>query len=131
MPNDTETKAFHVGDILSVTTGVLVSPRHIAGVYEILGWMTGESLMSHQLPRVSRECEPFLRETFPDLAGIDMTAVSIASEAECLTWLASIEPTFGTHREVPRLPEVDHTTIDPIAEIKMVNPSAVILGRDA
>jgi hypothetical protein len=39
----TTTRAFHLGDILSVTTGCLVSPRGIAGVCDILNWMTGET----------------------------------------------------------------------------------------
>ena len=125
--SEVETKRFHVGDILSVTTGVLVSPDHIGGVYGVLGWMTGEGLMTHQLPRVSRECEPFLRETFPDLAALDMSGVKIDSEAECLTWLASIAPDVGTHRDVPKLPAVDHTPIDPIAEIRMIRPDALIV----
>lgn len=49
-----ETKSFHIGDVLSAMTGTLVSPRHIGGVYDVLNWMTGESLMTHQLPRASR-----------------------------------------------------------------------------
>lgn len=122
-----ETRRFHVGDILSAMTGVLVSPRHIGGVYDILGWMVDENLMTHQLPRVSRECEGFLRELFPDLDAIDTDAIQVTNEAECLTWLASIEPAVGTHRDVPRLPRADHTQIDPIAEIKMLRPDVAII----
>lgn len=127
----TETKQFHIGDVLSVMTGVLVSPDHIEGVYKILGWMVDdEGVMTHQLPRLSREVEPFLRKTFPDLAAIDMNTVQITSEAECLTWLASIEPNFGTHRDVPRLPREDHTDIDPLAELKMMRPDAETIVVD-
>lgn len=131
MSNATETKSFHVGDVLSVMTGVLVSPDHIGGVYKILGWMVDdEGVMTHQLPRLSREVEPFLRKAFPDLAAIDMSAVSITSEAECIAWLASLEPEFGTHRNVPRLPREDHTDIDPIAELKMMRPDAPVIALD-
>ena len=62
------TKTFHLGDILSVTTSRLVSPRHIDGVYDILNWMTGDNLFTHQLPRASRECEGPLLAQHPDLA---------------------------------------------------------------
>lgn len=58
---------FHISDILSVTTGRLVSYRHIDGVYAILNFMTGDSLFTHQLPRASRECESSLRAQFPNL----------------------------------------------------------------
>lgn len=37
-------KAFHIGDVLTVTTGRLVSPRHMYGVYEILNFLTGDRL---------------------------------------------------------------------------------------
>lgn len=120
-------KRFHIGDILSVTSGILVSPEHIGGVYQILDWMVDESLMTHQLPRVSRECEPFLRQTFPDLAAIDVEAAAITSEAELTTWFASLEPQYGTHRDVPKLPAGDHTAIHPLAEIKMIRPDAEII----
>lgn len=49
-----EGKRFHLGDVLSITTGHLLSPRHMEGVYEILNHMTGDQLFTHQLPRASR-----------------------------------------------------------------------------
>ncbi len=61
-------KDFHIGDIISAATGVLVSPRHTDGVYDILGFMTGESLFTHQLPRVGREAESVLLRQHPELA---------------------------------------------------------------
>lgn len=125
-----ETREFHIGDILSVTTGVLVSPEHIGGVYKILGWMVDEDLMTHQLPRVSRECEPFLREMFPDLADVEIPDGTVTDEASMWAFLASLEPTLGTHRDVPRLPRVDHTPIDPTSEIKMIRPDLPIIGID-
>jgi hypothetical protein len=60
-------KQFHIGDILSVTTGRLVSSRHIDGLYEILNFLTGDELYTHQLPRAMRECEPWLKTQFPYL----------------------------------------------------------------
>ncbi|WP_223690091.1 DUF7736 domain-containing protein [Leifsonia poae] len=62
----TTTRDFHIGTILTITSGKLISP--IGTVYEICDWMTGESTMTHQLPRVSREIEGTLRGQHPDLA---------------------------------------------------------------
>ena len=62
-----KTKKFHLGDVLSTTTERLVSPRHISGVYDILNFMTGDDLFTHQLPRASEECKPYLLEQFPQL----------------------------------------------------------------
>ena len=129
MTNDSKqaTKNFHIGDILSVTTGKLVSPRHIGGVYDILNWMTGESLMTHQLPRVSRECEPFLKAQHPDLSEI-VVPDSVNSEETLLFWLAEQTERYGETRPVAPLAASDHTRIDPIAEIKMMRPDMPIIG---
>jgi hypothetical protein len=124
-----KTKQFHIGDILSVTDGKLVSPRHVHGIYDLLGWMTGEDLMTHQLPRASRECEDQLRADFPDLAEIEVPD-TINSEMACLTFLASLETKYGTHRDVRKLEPEQHTQIDPISEIKMIRPDLPIMGID-
>ena len=60
-------KRFHISDILSVTTGRLVSSRHMEGIYDILNFITGDNLFTHQLPRAMRECEPWLKTQFPYL----------------------------------------------------------------
>ena len=125
----TEVKNFHIGDVLSAATGRLVSPRHIGGVYDILGWMVGEDLMTHQLPRVSRECEPSLREQHPDLCSVEIPD-TINSEESMLSFLETLYPRFGEMVPVTKLSTDDHTSIDPIAEIKMIRPDLPIIGVD-
>src|SRR5579871_5263795 len=56
----TETRKFHLSDVLTVTTGLVLSNRHMEGVYDILNYMTGESLFTHQLPRAMVACRPSL-----------------------------------------------------------------------
>jgi hypothetical protein len=60
-------KEFSLGDVLSITTGRLLSERHMDGVYDILNWMTGDNLYTHQLPRDGKACEPWLIEQYPQL----------------------------------------------------------------
>jgi hypothetical protein len=60
-------KLFHISDVLSVTTGRLVASRHMEGVYDILDFLTGDQLFTHQLPRAERECTPWMRSQFPRL----------------------------------------------------------------
>lgn len=64
---DPETKPFHTLDILSITTGRLVSQDHIGGIYSILGWMTGRKLYTHELPAASDICKSHLLKCFPQL----------------------------------------------------------------
>ena len=72
-----QTKMFTLGDVLSVTTGRLVSPRQIEGIYDILNWMTSDSLSTHQLGRASDECKPYLLEQFPHLSRITLSEVTV------------------------------------------------------
>lgn len=78
----TRQKAFALGDILSITTHKLVSDRHMDGVYDILNFMTGESLFTHQLPRASEICGPELLKQHPALAEIDAEGVYDKATAE-------------------------------------------------
>lgn len=121
-----ESKEFHMGDILSILSGKLVSPDHIGGVYNICDWMTDRANMTHQLPRVSREIELQLREDFPDLAAVEVPA-GLNSEEKVLSFLKDLG--LGETRMVERLRDPDdHTDIDPIAEIRMINPNVKIIG---
>lgn len=120
------TKEFHIGDILSITTEILVSPRHIDGVHDILQWMTGEPLWTHQLPRATGECAPALRQQFPDLAAVAVPD-GLNSEDEVLAWLHEMEQQHGATRAVRCLAPQDHTSIDPITEFKMKQPDAAII----
>ncbi len=124
------TRTFHIGDILTITDGRLVSPRHIEGAYDILGWMTGDSLMTHQLPRASRECEENLRQQHPDLAAVKVPE-GLGSEEAVLTWLAQQVAVYGESREVAPLPPQDHTRIDPLVELRMLRPDAQIIAVQA
>lgn len=74
-----ESKTFPLGTVLSITTGYLLAPNGIGGVYEILNFMTGDNLYTHQLPRVGRECAPYLLKQFPALASpeVDFAAAEL------------------------------------------------------
>ena len=120
------TKTFHLGDILSVTTERLVSPRHIDGVYDILNWMTGDSLFTHQIPRANDECRPHLLAQHPDLADIDIPEFRGAAHVE--QWLAQQVSRFGEYREVAPLADGDHTHINPLDELAMNYPNVKVLG---
>jgi hypothetical protein len=63
---------FHLGDLLTVTSGRLLSPTKMDGCYKILNYMTGESLFTHQLPRAAEVCKPILIKQFPWLDSPEM-----------------------------------------------------------
>lgn len=120
-----ETKTFHLGDILTITLDRLVSHDHIGGVYNILGWMTGDSLFTHQLPRAAEACKPYLIQTFPKLAEITFPEDIEMSEEAIFRWLDRKAEQYGEWHEVPKLPEgSSYEQIDPLIE------AAHIFGAD-
>ncbi len=137
-------KEFHLGDVLSITTGYLVSPRHIDGVYDILSFMTGESIFTHQLPRVGNECKPYLVAQFPQLTTAEMDS-AIAELVEALEdksrekevrkkivvdWLARQVAKYGEMFAVKPIPADAHEVKDPIVEAAemMGDPKRVVVG---
>jgi hypothetical protein len=126
--NAIETRSFHIGDILTITTGLLVSPRHMGGVYDLLNWMTGDDLFTHQLPRACDECAPTLRVQHPDLAAIETpTFPQGGAETAVNAWLGEQVARFGEYREVTPLATGEHTRIDPLAELAMNHPDVQVI----
>lgn len=84
---------FDLGDVLSITTSLLVSPRHIKGVYDILDFMSGENLFTHQLPRVAEEMRPVLFSQHPQLRAVDTSGISGPETVK--PWLAEQKAIYG------------------------------------
>lgn len=107
-------REFHIGDILSITTERLVSPRLIDGVYDILNYMTQDNLYTHQLPRASRECRPFLIAQLPELAKISADGVDAHDWKQ---WLSNIVDAYGEMHPVQPIPLTAHEVRDPLSEL--------------
>ena len=120
-----ETKQFRTQDVLSTVTGRLMGD--IGGVYEVLNWMTGESVYTHQIPRIGREAVPVIVAAHPDLK-------SAIDEAEQVTpenyreWLATWLVRYGETIAVPRFAKSQHERIDPLSELaERVHPDRIIV----
>lgn len=131
----TNTKKFHIGDVLSITTKRLVSPRQIEGIYDILNFMTQDSLFTHQLPRAADECRPDLLRQFPQLDTAEMqvaigellltleTPTGNSNPKESVSeWLSKL--TSGQYGiqidevlDVQPLPNGAHTSMNPLQEL--------------
>jgi hypothetical protein len=116
------TESFSLGAVLSVTTGRLLCP--IDGVYRILNFMTGDSIYTHQIPRVMDECKPHLLRQFPALAQVD---ASIVTPDNWQDWLHQQEAVHGDQLTVAPLPPGEHYQIDPLSELaEKVHPSKIV-----
>lgn len=124
---DAQARTFHIGDVLSAMTGRLLSPRGLEGLCDILSHLAGESLMTHQLPRVADEAAGPLRTRFPDLAAI-VVPEDLEGEDAVRAWLAVQVAAYGETRQVAPLADVDHTSIDPLRELRSMAPNTPIIA---
>jgi hypothetical protein len=121
-----DTKLFPLADILTVTTGRLLSRRHMDGLYDLLGFMTGDSLYTHQLPRAADACGPELLAQHPQLTGV--APAEDIDVPEVMAWLANAEHEYGEQLPVSPLPAGAWERRDPVEELSdMVGPERVIV----
>lgn len=120
-----ETKDFHISDVLTMTTGKLVSSRHMDGLHELAEWMAGEPVWTHQLPRIMREARPILLAAHPRLAETNCDGVTPENLTERIAeWAAQ----FGETLPVPRMTPDQHERIDPISELaEKVDPDRILV----
>lgn len=91
------TKSFHLGDILTVSTGTLVSSMD--GVYHILNHMTQDDLFTHQLLIANPIMQPELLRQLPFLNDIDKP-VGLSTREGCDGWIASWASVHGEYHNI-------------------------------
>jgi hypothetical protein len=120
------TKSFHLSDILSISTGILVSNDYMDGVYNILGHMTEDTLWTHQLPLAADAMRPELLQQLPWLAKVEKPTVKLSGEAECVAWVASVADVYGEWHEVESAP-LAWGTHDAVQDFKNEYPDKPIV----
>lgn len=109
-----ETKEFPTRDVLSTITGKLIG--EMGGIYEVLGWMTGESVITHQLPRIGREARPVILAMRPQLQSAIDEAANIDRE-NWREWRDTWEKRFGATIAVPKFGDGEHVEIGAMTEL--------------
>ena len=97
---------FHLGDILSITTGLILSPTHLDGIYRILNFLTGTTLYTPEIPRATDECRPWLLQQFPQLRNVNVSDVNADN---CAQVVAELVSEFGEFHSVQRMPPKEVT----------------------
>jgi hypothetical protein len=98
----------------------------IGGVYEVLNWMTGESVFTHQLPRISREAKPVLVAAHPQLAQAIDEAEQVNPD-NWREWRQTWEDRYGPEIAVPKFTAATHERIDPLSELsEKVHPDRIV-----
>jgi hypothetical protein len=109
-------ETFPLADVLTVTTGRLLSHDHMDGLYRILNYLTGDNLMTHQLGRAAETCRPALIRQHPWLA--DVAPPEDIDMPDLFAWLAAQESIHG-----------DALILAPIADWRRVDPIGELVAR--
>lgn len=64
-------KEFNLGAILNITTNRLFT--NLEDVYEVLNYLTGDSVYTHQIPRVMPIAKAYILSLYPELTGVGDT----------------------------------------------------------
>lgn len=123
---------FHLGDVLTITTGLLVSPRHMVGVYDILNYMTGQNLYTHQLIRAMEVCKSELVKQYPWLTDVVVLERPLP-EGKIVAWLTEQVARFGVSKlDVAPLSNNKYVVMDPVEELAWMscNKPIVVVIKD-
>ena len=105
-------RSFPLADVLSITTGRLLSRRHMDGMYDLLGYMTGQDLYTHQLTTAADAAEPALLAQHPFLA--DLRPPAGTDAPDLMAWLIDTERQHG--EAIAVAPLADWEQRDPIED---------------
>jgi hypothetical protein len=135
-------RTFPLGTVLSITTGRVLAPNYMGGVYDILNYMTRDKLSTSQLPRAKDHCKTYLLKQYPVLdspeAQFELAKLGEMLESESgqqepeklfAGWLVTFSAKFELpdELEVERVPGDDYEAKDPIQEVEeMIGSDRVI-----
>jgi hypothetical protein len=125
-------RRFHVGDILSVITGRMVSPRGMEGIYDILGYMTNDSPYTTQLGRFAEECKPHLRQQVDEALApfYEPSEEAMASTVSAYKWLGEIGHTLGgLLLTIKPVAENDHVVMNHVTELELDHGSEFVMKK--
>lgn len=134
------TRTFSLEDILTITTSRILTERGFNAVTELCNFMTGNSLMLHQLKRAIPICKESLIRQFPQFDTPEMNfevgkLILMMESPEgkknlkhlILGWLLPLHTKFGEYLSVAPLEEGEYIEMDPIEELEeMVGKEKVI-----
>lgn len=108
-------KEFPMSVVLSLLTGWLrlSSPEQ---VQELLLWMTGHQIATHQLPRAMEACRAYLREQYGWMSSVALDPEKAVHLNHRTSFIRGWEKERGATMRVPKLPPGRYEYVDPIVE---------------
>jgi len=135
---------FHLSDVLSATTGRLVSTRHMDGIYDIMGFVTGDPGISTiglamEFERVKGEIlnqHPQLRDAAATFPNLDSISDRKKREQAIAGWLDQQVKKFGETLEIKPAQVAIALDLDEQTDfVRSINPkiniTPIVIDEDA
>ena len=114
MNNPELQKDFDLGAVLNITTGRLFT--RMDDVYNVLNYLTGDSIFTHQIPRVMEIAKPYVLSLHPELKGVG-DDVEIHNFEEAMAFVDEQKKIFGEKLSLKPMSKDDgYSYVDPIEE---------------
>jgi len=97
------TKHFDLAAILTVTTGKLFTGMN--NLYDILNYLTGESLFTHQIPEALQKASRYVLNIYPQLREVSITDEQIRDMKTAKRFIAEQKRRYG--KRLPLIPMQD------------------------
>lgn len=95
-------KKFHLGDILSITTGTLLSTEKVPmdGVFNILNFISNDDIPLSMLPLAAEKYTPLLIKELSFLKEIKEEDLSCVNKENAMTVLKQLTDKYGEYHTV-------------------------------
>ena len=105
---------FDLGAVLNITTSRLFT--NMEDVYEVLNYLTGDNIYTHQFPRVMEVVKPYVLSLHPELKGVG-EKVEIHSFEDAKAFVDEQKKVFGDKLPLKPMSKTDgYSYVDPIEE---------------
>jgi hypothetical protein len=78
-------KTFTLGQVLTVTSGKMLCEGGMKDLYEILNYLTGDEIYTHQIPSALDQCRPYVLSSYPFIETIDVSGINRANFIESIS----------------------------------------------
>lgn len=122
-------RTFDLSDVLTVTTGALISTRQVDGLYDIMGYVTGdESISTIGLAMMADSAKQTILQQHPQLASVtfpDIKKVAASDREKFISdWLSKQKATFGETLSIsPAKISLQLSLDEQIDYVKGINPN--------
>lgn len=97
-------KTFTLGQVLTVTSGRMLCEGGMKDLYEILNYLTGDEIYTHQIPSALDQCRPYVLSSYPFIETIDVYGINRANFIESIS---DMKMRYGDEFELDHIPHED------------------------